>query len=64
MFHFQDVKVISANAICMALLSIENVNSLLQSFLFLSTIIYTMIRIVNEVKNNKIKNKNDDSASS
>jgi len=58
MIQFEDVKVVSANAICMTILSIENVNSLLQSVLFISTIIYTIVRIVNEAKNNKVKNDN------
>ena len=58
MIQFEDVKVVSANAICMTILSIENVNSLLQSVLFISTIIYTIVRIVKEVKNNKVKNDN------
>jgi hypothetical protein len=58
MIQFEDVKVVGANAICMTILSIENVNSLLQSVLFISTIIYTIVRIVKEVKNNKVKNDN------
>jgi hypothetical protein len=58
MIQFEDVKVVSANVICMTILSIENINSLLQSVLFISTIIYTIVRIVNEAKNNKVKNDN------
>ena len=55
MIQFEDVKVVSANVICMTILSIENINSLLQSGLFIATIIYTVIRIVNEVKNGKTR---------
>jgi len=58
MLHFEDLKVLSANAICMAVLSFQNINALLQSILFLSTIIYTIVRLLNEVKNNKAKNDN------
>ena len=55
MIHFEDVKVVSANAICMVILSIQNINSFLQSVLFIATIIYTIVRIVNEVKNGKTR---------
>lgn len=55
MLHFEDIKVVGANAICMTILSIENINSLLQSGLFIATIIYTIVRIVNEVKNGKAR---------
>lgn len=58
MIQFEDVKVVSANAICMTILSIENINSFLQCILFISTIIYTIVRIVKEVKKKK-----DDNAS-
>jgi hypothetical protein len=58
MLHFEDLKVLSANAVCMAVLSFQNINALLQSILFLSTIIYTIVRLLNEVKNNKAKNDN------
>jgi hypothetical protein len=61
MIQFEDVKVISANAICMVILSMQNINSFLQSVLFIATIIYTIIRIVNEVKNGKV-NKDDNTS--
>ena len=60
MIQFEDVKVVSANAICMTILSIENINSLLQSVLFISTIIYTIVRIAKEVKKNKDDNTGSD----
>jgi len=56
MLHFQDIKVISANVVCMFVLSLQNLNALLQSVLFLATIAYTIIRLLNEVKNGKARN--------
>lgn len=49
-FHFNDIKVIGVNAICMAILQMKEINLGLQTALFLVTIIYTIIRIVNELK--------------
>jgi hypothetical protein len=60
MLHFEDIKVVGANAICMTILSIENINSLLQSILFISTIVYTIVRIAKEVKKKKDDNTGSD----
>jgi hypothetical protein len=60
MIHFEDVKVLGANAICMTILNIENINSLLQSILFISTIVYTIVRIAKEVKKKKDDNTGSD----
>ena len=50
MVHFEDAKVLGANLVCMITLQIPNVPNDLQSILFLATIIYTVVRIANEVK--------------
>ena len=60
MIQFEDVKVVGANAICMTILSIENINSLLQSILFISTIVYTIVRIAKELKKKKDDNTGSD----
>jgi len=49
-FEIEDLKVIGANTLCMVILQVNSLNIELQSILFLVTIIYTMIRIVNEIK--------------
>ena len=53
MVHFDDIKVLGANTICMVLAKIHNINDSLQSILFFATIAYTVVRTVNEV--NKLK---------
>lgn len=50
MIHFEDVKVLGANLICMVSLQIPTIPHDLQSILFIATIIYTVVRIANEVK--------------
>lgn len=55
MLHLEDVKVIGANATCMVVLAINNINTHLQTVLFLATITYTIVRTVNEVKKFKYK---------
>ena len=48
--QIEDLKVFTANFVCMALLRIESINTDLQTVLFLATIVYTIIRIANEIK--------------
>lgn len=55
MLYFEDIKVIAANATCMVVLAVNNINNNLQTVLFLATISYTIVRTVNEVK--KFKHK-------
>jgi hypothetical protein len=50
MISLEDFKVFCANTMCMIVLSADTININLQSILFLSTIIYTIIRIINEIK--------------
>ena len=50
MVYFEDAKVLGANLICMITLQIQSIPTNLQSVLFLATIIYTIVRIANEVK--------------
>lgn len=50
MVYFEDAKVLGANLICMISLQIPTIPHDLQSILFISTIIYTLVRIANEVK--------------
>jgi len=50
MVHFEDAKVLGANLVCMITLQIPTIPHDLQSILFLATIIYTIVRIANEVK--------------
>jgi hypothetical protein len=53
MVHFDDIKVLGANTICMVLAKIQNMNDSLQAILFFATIAYTVVRTVNEI--NKLK---------
>lgn len=55
MLHLEDVKVLTANTACMVVLAINNINSHLQTILFLATISYTVARTVNEIKKFKYK---------
>lgn len=50
MLSFEDFKILSANMMCMILLGVDTINTNLQSVLFFATIIYTFVRIINEVK--------------
>lgn len=50
MVHFDDIKVLGVNTVCMVLLKVADMNALLQSILFLATITYTVVRTVNELK--------------
>ena len=63
MFNIDDFKVLGANVGCMVMLSIDSINANLQSILFFSTIIYTIIRTLNEIIRFKRK-KDDDTPSS
>lgn len=65
MIQIDDIKVFGANAICMVLLKIQEMNDTLQSVLFFATIVYTVIRIINEVqkfKRNSTVKDDDNSA--
>lgn len=55
MLSFEDFKILSANMVCMILLGIDAINTNLQSVLFFATIIYTLVRIVNEIKKFRYK---------
>lgn len=57
MVQIDDIKVFGANAICMVLLKIQEMNDTLQSVLFFATIVYTVIRIINEVQKFKKNGK-------
>lgn len=57
MIQIDDIKVFGANAICMVLLKIQEMNDTLQSVLFFATIVYTVIRIINEVQKFKKNGK-------
>lgn len=57
-----DLKVIGANALCMVVLEIKTINIELQTLLFICTIVYTLVRTVNEVK--KLISKKDGKADS
>jgi large-conductance mechanosensitive channel len=57
--QIDDLKVFSANAICAVLLNISNMNPNLQSVLFLATIVYTLVRTVNEVQKFKDRKKSN-----
>jgi len=62
MIHIDDIKVISANAVCMILLHIQQINYPLQTLVLLTTFIYTAIRTVNEIqkyKDGKAKKEED-----
>lgn len=59
MVHLDDIKVLGANVICMVLLKIHDMNDTLQSILFFATILYTVVRTVNEIKKFKTQNKAD-----
>lgn len=58
--QLDDLKVFSANAVCAVLLNISNMNPNLQSILFLATIVYTLVRTVNEVQKFKYRKKSND----
>lgn len=64
MVHLDDIKVLGANTICMAILAINSINTNLQSILFLATIGYTIVRTANEIQQFKErkKAKDDDTA--
>lgn len=48
--EIDDLKVIGANMVCMVVLEIKTINIELQTVLFIATIIYTLIRTINEVQ--------------
>ena len=55
MVQLDDVKVLTANFTCMVMLNLSNMNTDLQSVLFLATIGYTLVRTINEIQ--KLRNK-------
>ena len=59
MVHFDDIKVLGANTICMVLAKIQNMNDSLQAILFFATIAYTVVRTVNEINKLKKDGKED-----
>ena len=62
MFNIDDLKVLGANVGCMVMLGINSINANLQSVLFFSTIIYTIVRTLNEII--RFKDKQDDDTTS
>jgi hypothetical protein len=48
--HTNDVKVILANMMCVLLFSMAEINQMLQAVLFTATIVYTIVRIIHEIK--------------
>ena len=50
MVYFEDLKVLGANLVCIISLQISTIPHDLQSILFIATIVYTVVRIANEVK--------------
>lgn len=48
--EMDDLKVIGANMFCMIILEIKTINIELQTILFLATIVYTIIRTINEIQ--------------
>jgi len=59
--HTSDVKVILANVMCMLLFNIADINHVLQAVLFFATIIYTIVRIIHEIKKIKGNGKSEGS---
>ena len=62
MFNIDDLKVLGANVGCMVMLGINSINANLQSVLFFSTIIYTIVRTLNGII--RFKDKQDDDTTS
>ena len=62
MIQLDDLKVFSANAVCVIMLNIINMNAGLQSILLLATICYTVVRTINEIQ--KFKDKKNGKADS
>jgi len=50
MLVLDDVKVFMANVVCYITINIPVLNSDLQTLVLLSTIVYTIVRTVNEIK--------------
>lgn len=50
MIQLDDIKVIGANVLCMVALNIEAFHVFLEIALLLATIIYTLVRTLNEYK--------------
>jgi hypothetical protein len=53
MIELEDLKVLGANLLCFITINTADLNILLQTILFLTTIIYTLARTLNEYKKYK-----------
>jgi hypothetical protein len=63
MIEIEDLKVLGANVLCFITINNAELNIVLQTILFLATIIYTLARTLNEynkyIKRNPIKKEKD-----
>ncbi len=63
MIEIEDLKVLGANVLCFITINNAELNIVLQTILFLATIIYTLARTLNEynkyIKRNPIKKDKD-----
>lgn len=57
MVQIDDIKVVTANVVCMVMVQLENLNTVLQAILIVATITYTVARTVNEIKKIQEKRK-------
>jgi hypothetical protein len=57
MLQMDDIKVVTANVVCMVMVQLENLNTVLQAILIVATITYTVARTVNEIKKIQEKRK-------
>jgi hypothetical protein len=53
MIELEDLKVVGANVLCFITINNAELNIVLQTILFLATIIYTLARTLNEYKKYK-----------
>ena len=53
MIELEDLKVVGANILCFITINTAELNIILQTILFLATIIYTLARTLNEYKKYK-----------
>tara|TARA_R110000822_G_scaffold110075_2_gene240069 strand:+ start:135 stop:311 length:177 start_codon:yes stop_codon:yes gene_type:complete len=53
MIELEDLKVVGANVLCFITINNAELNIILQTILFLATIIYTLARTLNEYKKYK-----------
>jgi hypothetical protein len=57
MVQMDDIKVMTANVVCMVMVQLENLNTVLQAILIVATITYTVARTVNEIRKIQEKRK-------